>query len=147
MKKFLLFTGLLFYVISIYACSSTWLSKQNRDYKNLSYEPQKVELIGLMKLEMFYGSPNYGENPKTDAKEYCFILDLKTPANVITGKDAELYETHMKITDIQIVNKSNINLESFKDRKVKISGTLFSSHTGHHHTKVLINAEKIIEIK
>ncbi len=135
----------LVFIISIIAVSI--LIAENKSSQNLFYEPQKVELVGVLKSKIFYGPPNYGENPKTDTKEYCFALHLMNPINVIAAKDDGLNETHLNVTNIQVIKKQNMDLKLYKDKKVKISGTLFSAVTGHHYTKVLINAEKIVKLK
>jgi len=48
----------------------------------LEYEPAVVELEGKLRVKTFYGPPNFGENPKTDLKERCWILSLDKPINV-----------------------------------------------------------------
>jgi hypothetical protein len=45
---------------------------QEKDW--LSYQPKVVELKGTLSVKTYYGPPNYGENPDTDAKEALPIL-------------------------------------------------------------------------
>src|SRR5437899_12496469 len=54
--------------------------------KELSYEPTIVELEGTLTVKTYYGTPNYGENPKTDTKEKQCILVLSDPVDVIGNK-------------------------------------------------------------
>jgi hypothetical protein len=36
--------------------------------QEVTYEPSNVQLSGTIVYEQFYGPPNFGEDPKTDAK-------------------------------------------------------------------------------
>ena len=126
--------------------------KQQGDSKvsgnNYHFEPEISTLTGSVKLEVFYGPPGYGENPKTDKKEPTYILHLPKPINVIaTDPEDELNYTARNITKIQLVNSGNFKISSFNNKTVKVSGTFFSAHTGHHHTDVLLTIKAISEIK
>lgn len=107
------------------------------------YEPQEVELSGTLTERIFYGPPGYGEDPKHDTKEQATVLKLEGPITVIPeGRDAT-NERHDNVSEVQVVNMKHLPLAALFEKKVKVSGTLFSAITGHHHTDVLINAEEI----
>jgi hypothetical protein len=48
----------------------------------VEYEPAVVELEGRLINTMFFGPPNFGEDPETDSKEMTRILSLDKPINV-----------------------------------------------------------------
>jgi len=58
-----------------------------QDHNRLSYEPAVVELKGKLIVERKYGPPNFGENPRTDAKVRVPVLLLIKPVRV-RGKPA-----------------------------------------------------------
>jgi len=113
--------------------------------KVLHYGPEKVTLIGKLVLRTFYGPPNYGENPKTDSKESQYILLLDSPIDVVGSKEDLLTETEREVRRITLVVfdfKAN-PVEPLLGSRVLVDGTLFHAHTGHHHTKVLIEVGSI----
>lgn len=59
----------------------------------LHYSGDTVTLVGNVKLQTFYGPPNYGENPDTDSRETQAILLLAKPicvdANPSASEEAE----------------------------------------------------------
>jgi hypothetical protein len=98
----------------------------------------KIDLSGTLTTEMFYGRPNYGENPETDEKEYPYILKLDKP---IKSSDLE-------ITKVQVVPISTPDTRAIHNslnKHVKIEGSLFFSITGHHHTPILIEVDRLLE--
>lgn len=104
------------------------------------FESFKIDLSGTLTTEMFYGPPNYGENPETDEKEYPYILKLDKPI-----KAADL-----KITKIQVVPLSKPDIQAVHNslnKHVKVEGSLFSAVTGHHHTPILIRMDKFSKVK
>lgn len=53
-------------------------------------EGDKVELTGVVKKELFYGPPTFGENKKTDSKEYYWILHLNNPMSCVTDVNTDI---------------------------------------------------------
>lgn len=96
---------------------------------------QKVTLRGILKNEMFYGAPGFGESPKTDAKEPTYILHLY---KAILFRDAKLGKEYELCKTIQVrySKGSKINgdnLVQLTSREVEIECTLYGAHNGHHH--------------
>ena len=115
---------------------------------NYHFEPEVSTLTGTVKSEVFFGPPGYGENPKTDKKETAYILQLSKPINVIaTDPEDDLNSTTKNVTKIQLVSERNFKLSNFNNKTVKVSGTFFSAISGHHHTKILIDVNKIEQKK
>ena len=113
----------------------------------LNYEPANVTLTGVVVSKTYYGPPNYGENPKTDAKETQYILVLDSPVDVV-GDQNTMTKTERGVKRITLViHDFNANpVEPLLGRRVEVSGTLFHAHTAHHHTKVLINVTSIKKV-
>ena len=126
------------------------ISKKSADKKNDStsgatfyYEPDTCAIYGLLNRELFYGPPGYGENPKKDAKEYCYILTLKNPVDVKPreSSDKDFDKPQSKINRIQIYSPDK-NVTDFLEGRigdnVMVRGRLFGASTGHHHTPVVM---------
>ena len=131
-------------VIVMFLIAAAFLHDVAAGEKNAyNYEPHKVELTGILIRKIFYGPPGYGEDPKTDKKEYAYIIKLEKPISAIAAEDDTTNESHDNVKEIQVVNIKHISLKPLLQKRVTAKGTLFSAITGHHHTDVLINLEEI----
>ncbi len=120
---------------------------QQKPHTIYKFEPAVSTLTGILKAQVFYGPPGYGESPKIDKKETAFILNLTKPITVIADPDDEdgLNSTTQNVTKIQLVSLGKLRLGEYNNKTIKVSGTFFSAISGHHHTDVLLTL-KIIEI-
>lgn len=112
-----------------------------------NFEPSVSVVEGKLIRRMYYGPPNYGENPDTDSKQYPFILQLDKPIDVIAEDDDEFNSDIFEVTEIQVVpmNKEQTELlDQYINKRVLIQGTLFEAIFGGHHTEVLIELEKVL---
>jgi hypothetical protein len=98
-----------------------------------------VTVSGLLKTKMFYGPPGYGEDPKSDARETAYILYLNHPIQI----PMENSGGGAVYSKMQVVYDNPKLLRKLVGRKVTVSGDLFESMTGHHHTEILIQASGI----
>lgn len=113
------------------------------------YEPDTCVILGLIHKETFYGPPGYGENPKKDSKEDCFVLTLYKPIKVKPkeGSDKDFDIEQKNIDKIQVYSnndKVNKYLEINLGSRVMLKGKLFGAQTGHHHTPVLLEVLEYI---
>lgn len=112
------------------------------------FEPSISIIEGTLITRMYYGPPNYGENPETDAQQYPFILQLDKPIDVIAKENDTHNSDVFEVTEIQVVpidkEKTEL-LGTYIDKQVRIQGTLFEAIFGGHHTDVLIQVEKILD--
>jgi hypothetical protein len=111
----------------------------------LHYGTEKVTLTGKVVSRTFYGPPNYGENPRTDSRESQYVLLLDSAIDVVASKDDLLTRTERRVTKVTLV-VSDFDAHPVKPllgQRVEVEGTLFHAHTGHHHTKVLIEVSSI----
>ena len=136
----------------IYQSSTT--KKGNKEVTWCGYWPQEVKLNGKLMEATAFGSPNYGETPKTDKTEKYYYIILDAPINIKGDKKMKSpnsTETEQNVAEVQLVinwmhEKDIIGSGNFKKmmhKKVIVSGTLFHSSTGHHHKKVLIAVTKL----
>lgn len=112
------------------------------------FEPSVSTIEGTLITRMYYGPPGYGENPDTDPKEYPFILQLDEPIDVIAKEDDIYNSSISEVTEIQVVPLGKEGFEIVKkyiNKHIKIQGSLFTHFTGHHHTDILIEVEKVLE--
>lgn len=110
----------------------------------LSYQPAVAEVKGTLRIKSYYGPPNYGENPETDAKEALPILILDSPVNVRGNPDTKAgfdQESVEDVREIQLV--LTMPHKELIGKTVVIKGMLFHAFTGHHHTDVLMNVSSI----
>lgn len=107
------------------------------------YAPRSVTLSGELTQVQKYGPPNYGENPKTDARVRVLVLKLPRTLNVCGDPTSDINtESEKNVREVQLV-MSDSSAKHLVGRAVIATGTLFHSHTGHHYTKVLMNVSEI----
>ena len=97
-KKFIILFLTLLLVLSILAY------KKESDIEHY-FEPNVSIIEGTLITRMYYGPPNYGENPDTDAKQYPFILQLDDPIDVIAQEGDTHNSNIFEVTEIQVVPK------------------------------------------
>ena len=109
--------------------------------RRLHYEPEEITLTGRVVYRTFYAPPNYGQTPKTDSRETQAILILDAAIDVVGTAENQLSETERGVKRITLVH--DLSLRHFVGKRVVVQGTLFHAHTGHHHTKVLMQISSI----
>jgi len=108
----------------------------------LHYGGSPVTLNGKVKLQTFFGPPNYGENPDTDSRETQAILLLEKPICVEANpKDYEEAEQNQR--EVTLVPLGKENLKDYEGKQIMVQGTLYHAFNGHHHTPVLIEIKHI----
>jgi hypothetical protein len=137
------------YLMSLFAlcivCSATSVSAASqRDC--LSYEPATVTLTGKTFLKVFPGRPNYESIKEGDEPEPAWLLRLAKPVCVKwDGKDeVNEAENHVLLIHLVLRGKQFSQLRRLRKKgAITFTGTLFHSHTGHHHTKVLMMVQSM----
>jgi hypothetical protein len=110
----------------------------------LHYGGGPVTLTGKVEFKIFYGPPNYGENPETDSRETQAILLLSEPI-CVHANPGNTEESEQNQTEVTLVPYNNENLEDYMEKEIIVQGTLYHAHTGHHHTPVLMEIESIVK--
>ena len=114
----------------------------------LPYGPERVSITGTLARHMFYGAPGFGEDPQHDHKETGFYLELATPICTLAGGD--YYDKPLDgIRRVQLVLDADgyARLRPLLGRRVALRGTLFGAITAHHHTPVLLDVLKPVDVK
>jgi len=116
--------------------------------KEYYFEPDVSIIEGTLITRMYYGPPNYGEDPETDAKQYPFILQLDEPIDVISLEGDIHNSDRLQVTEIQVVpnnEEETKNLKKYINKRIIIQGTLFEAIFGSHHMDVLIRIEEVLD--
>lgn len=117
----------------------------------VNYEPSVVELTGKLKLETFPGAPNYESIKSGDEVETHYYLSLEEKIDVIKNINDKVTSindetvTNVNVLQLVVGNDSHWGLlkKAGVGHSVKIKGTLFKRHTGHHHSRVLLEVKNI----
>ncbi|EJH7011976.1 DUF4431 domain-containing protein [Salmonella enterica] len=100
-------------------------------------EGDKITLTGVLKKEMVYGPPGWGEHPQNDEKmNYWFLYPDKVPEcfNAVDD-DTRHYSKKMQI--IMVDNQYN-EYRTLLGKDVKLSGQIIFANSPYHSTPVLI---------
>jgi S1-C subfamily serine protease len=114
--------------------------------RKFQYNDSSVVLEGQVYTDFFFGRPNYGESPETDDIEHAVVLALDSPISVEgngpprEGNFDAISE--MDVDRVQLVTSRRDALRRFRGHGLRVSGSLFHAHTGHHHTSVLFSCEE-----
>ncbi len=133
-------------------------SKIDPSYTGYQFFPDTSVITGELKVEMFYGAPNYGECPDTDAKEYAYILYLDSAIDVRNFEGEKQLEKGNEMVDedveysvlgvkkVQLAPPTEMKLSQYKNKQLKVKGTFFGKKTGHHHTDVLLSVLEVTDL-
>ena|SRR3989338_1855930 len=118
--------------------------------KTVHYEPEIVELHGILELQTFPGPPNYESIKNGDAIERGWYLKLDHPIIIKPQKSPTdlgwKIEYNVRILQLSIgSNDIKIWRRLKAGKRIKIQGTLFNRHTGHHHSRALMSVDSIVE--
>ncbi len=113
------------------------------------YGAMPSSLVGVIKTITFPGPPNYESIKKGDRPEAEYILFLDKPISVLPLKEDKEYfhDPALNQRKLELVLFHDQNVKAIEGPKVRVTGTFFSAHTGHHHTDVLMEVEKIEVVK
>lgn len=110
----------------------------------LKYEPEIVELKGKVKRVVFPGPPNYASVKAGDQPEPYYVLFLSKSACVQGDpKDETNSVTEKDIKSMQLMITDYKKYRPLLGKNVTVKGQLMHSHTGHHHTNVLVQVESM----
>lgn len=110
----------------------------------LKYEPENVALVGRIKAHRFAGPPNYTSVKQGDRLEVHWLLHLAQPVCVASSDPHDRFNRpEAGVSALQVVIRDHRKYRRLLGKRVKVTGTLFHALTGHHYTKVLIDASDI----
>lgn len=110
-------------------------------------EGKEITLKGKLAVQTFPGLPNYESIKKGDEPETYWILTTeKSYCGIGHSLDNDkLYRLDRRATQFQLV----LTAEQYKEKKnllnkkVIVKGNMFTAHTGHHHTEMLIELKSM----
>ncbi|MFZ2269487.1 MAG: DUF4431 domain-containing protein [Azonexus sp.] len=101
------------------------------------YDVEGITLSGKVVLRTFFGPPNYGENPETDARETQALLQLDQPLCTLASEERdEPAERNQRL--VTLVPMGGLSLKQYAGKHVSVQGSLYHADNGHHRTPVLI---------
>ena len=109
------------------------------------YEPAVISVDGVLETHIFPGRPNYTDIAEGDEPEQCFYLRLDEAISRVMPNLEETYswEAEKNIVVMQLSMHTK-RPGFFRDGDhVRLIGSLYQGHNGHHHTRVLMSVEKI----
>ncbi|HCT8183874.1 TPA: DUF4431 domain-containing protein [Klebsiella pneumoniae] len=124
LMKLMLSLVILFYSFGVYAACLK--------------EGDKIVLTGVMKEEIFYGPPNWGEDRAHDEKLLYWILHINSPLKCVVDANTEQKGWN---SNIQLI----VSGDDYKTKRnllnhnVTVDGKIMLAVTGYHMTSVLLN--------
>jgi hypothetical protein len=105
----------------------------------IHYEPETITVEGFLKEE--HVSKNKGD-------EMYFALLTSQPFDIVAtaAQEKEGINVSEKNIDRIQLNGDEAQLKALLNKKVRVSGTLFHSHTSYHYTTVLMNVTSVMAI-
>jgi hypothetical protein len=103
------------------------------------YEPDTLEVTGVLERRTYPGPPNYENIAKGDARETGYYLNLSKPLCVSRNLDATNVPT-AGVRALQLVlDKTGPNrLRAKIGKRLTLRGTLAHAFTAHHHAELLL---------
>jgi Domain of unknown function (DUF4431) len=116
---------------------AAWKSKP--DHPCVAYEPDTVALVGRLERHTYPGPPNYESIANGDARETGYYLRPDEPL-CATGSQQSDWEPVAGVRLVQLVLDAAgyRDLRALLGQHVRLRGTLFHAHTGHHHATLLL---------
>ena len=109
--------------------------------KTVFYEPEEIELSGMLHETVCPGPPEYTSVETGDCPEEVVILTLKDPIDVeIKGED-NFNEPEKGVRELQVVFSDSIPSAHQMKEEISLKGTLYHAHTAHHRRRVLMTVK------
>ncbi|HIC2870447.1 TPA: DUF4431 domain-containing protein [Enterobacter kobei] len=101
-------------------------------------EGDRIVLTGVMKEELFYGPPNWGEDTEHDEKLLYWIQHLNSPLKCVVEANTEQkgWDSNVQLIVRGDDYKTKRNL---LNHHVTVDGKIMLAVTGYHITSVLLN--------
>lgn len=106
--------------------------------KTVFFEPEEVELVGMLHKTVYPGPPEYMSVEMGDRPEEVVILALKDPIDVEVTKEDDFNESEKGVRELQIVFRGT--MPTMKE-EISLKGTLYHAHTAHHRRRVLMTVK------
>lgn len=105
------------------------------------YEPEKVELVGMLHETVYPGPPEYMSVDIGDRPEKVVILTLRDPIDVDVIEEDDFNEPEKGVRELQVVFGNSMPTAGQMKEEIALIGTLYHAHTAHHRRRVLMTVE------
>ncbi|HEY2809884.1 MAG TPA: DUF4431 domain-containing protein [Rhabdochlamydiaceae bacterium] len=113
----------------------------------LPYEPEIVQLTGLLCESVCPGPPEYASIEMGDAPEHVFVLKLDSPVHMRDFNSEESWnEPEDNVSEIQVAATTK-DARHLVNKHVVVTGSLFHAITAHHRTDVVMISDYLDLIK
>lgn len=121
--------------------------KLSHQLKTFFYEPEEVELRGILYEEVYPGPPEYTSVNMGDRPEEAVFLTLKESINVELKKNTEPEEDKINIPEkgvreLQVVFSNSKPSTQQMKQEFSLKGTLYHAFTAHHHRRILMKVNR-----
>lgn len=109
------------------------------------YEPTIISVEGILEKHTFPGRPNYANIAEGDEPERGVYLRLDVAIKQVMPNPKEIYSWEAE-NDITVMQLSVDPKQYWSFREgdhVRLTGSLYQGHNGHHHTRVLMSVDKL----
>lgn len=107
----------------------------------LAFAPAKVELTGVLTMEVRYGPPNFGEDTLTDRKQTIPVLTLAQAVSV--QGDSTRAANRSSVSGVTKVQLEFLNdspgIQSLVNSRVVVTGTLSQAVAAGEFTPVVLH--------
>lgn len=110
--------------------------------KTVFYEPEEIELVGMLHKTVYPGPPEYMNVEMGDYPEEVWILTLKEPIDIEASKDDDFNESEKGVRELQVVFEDSMPTPDQMKEAISLQGTLYHAHTAHHRRRVLMSVKK-----
>ena len=109
------------------------------------FEPAATRLSGTLVLRDYAGPPNYEDVARGDRLERQWILVLDAPLFVDADPRSDINRDPVSgVREVQlVVTPGQADPARDRGRRITVSGNLFTAHTGHHRTPVLLSVDAL----
>ena len=141
------FFGFLFLWCSFAVAGPTIAEGADPTGPCLRYDDSTVTLSGTVFSRIYFGPPNYGEHPESDAREGAWLLLLDAPICVTGSSHPEVDnnspESNQILIHLAAVHVDLTSLQRAGGKRATVRGSLFHALTGHHRTPVLMDVYEV----
>jgi hypothetical protein len=104
----------------------------------LRYEPDVVTLTGTLREMTFPGLPNFEDVSKGDQPETGYYLEPAKPICTVAGAEDQPARQDVRLVQLVLSDAGSSELKARLGQQITLTGTLFTSFTGHHHAPLLL---------
>ena len=100
-------------------------------------------VVGTVHRVLFYGPPNFGENPKTDKRSAYPVLKLDS-AKLMCADDDGFSDKPVMSHEMQMIFYKTPEFDKiWYGKHVAVYGNMFAADNGMHHTPVMLSVKSI----